>query len=154
VTSPDPSTTADAQASPVVTRRSRKSWRLAVSLVAIVAVMFASAACTPKMSPQEAVRKHWGKLTPCAERIVKRESGYNPEAVNKSSGATGLFQLMPSHARWIKSKFGYDFSEMKDAEKNAEVAKALSAEAYRYWGDGWQPWRLSSRAIPGGGCPA
>jgi hypothetical protein len=31
--------------------------------------------------------------------IMKQESGVNPQAVNKSSGATGLIQFMPSTAR-------------------------------------------------------
>ncbi len=38
--------------------------------------------------------------------------------------------------------------------KNAKVAKGLSDEAYRYYKDGFQPWRLNGRTIRGGGCPA
>ena len=150
---PDPSTAIDAPASSAVTRRSRTGWRMSLGLVAIVALSFSATACT-KMSPHDAVKKYWGSQSACADRIVQRESGYNPDAVNRSSGAKGLFQLMPSHASWIKQKFGYDWSEMNDAEKNAQVAKALSAEAYKYWGDGWQPWRMTGKATPGGGCPA
>jgi soluble lytic murein transglycosylase-like protein len=153
VISPDPSTAIDAPAPAAVNRRSRTAWRLSLGLVAVVALSFSATACT-KMSPHDAVKKYWGKNSACADRIVQRESGYNPDAVNRSSGAKGLFQLMPSHAKWIKATFGYDWSEMNDAEKNSQVAKALSSEAYRYWRDGWQPWRLSGRATPGGGCPA
>ncbi len=154
MTSPAQITAADAKASPTVTSRSRKRWHLLGILTVIVAMAFATSACEPAMTPKEAVAKYWGKLSPCAEKIVKRESNFQADAVNRSSGATGLFQLMPSHAKWIKQKFGYEFSEMKDPAKNAQVAKALSNEAYNYWGDGWQPWRLSSKAVRGGGCPA
>ncbi|MBJ7614335.1 MAG: transglycosylase SLT domain-containing protein [Candidatus Dormibacteraeota bacterium] len=31
-----------------------------------------------------------------ALRVAKCESGYNPNAVNRSSGASGLFQFLPS----------------------------------------------------------
>ena len=155
MTSPVPTTTSDAPVSPRVALRSRKRWSLLVGLTVIVGIAFATSACTPQVVAKQAIQKHWGtRLAPCAEKVVQRESGYKADAVNSSSGATGLFQLMPSHAKWIKATFGYDFSEMKDPSKNARVARALSNEAYRYWGDGWQPWRLSGRAIRNGGCPA
>jgi hypothetical protein len=107
------------------------------------------------MVAKDAIKQYWGeRLAPCAERVVKRESNYRADAVNPRSGATGLFQLMPQHAKWIKATYGYDFSEMKDPYKNSRVAKGLSEQAYDYWGDGWAPWRLSGRAAPNGGCPA
>lgn len=137
-----------------VVRRNLKLSGVVVALVAALALTMATSACTPGGTPQQAVQYWWGSDTWCANRIVQRESGFNPYAVNRTSGATGLFQLMPSHASWIKAEFGYDFSEMKDSSKNAQVARALYWRAYRYWGDGWQPWRISSSAIRGGGCPA
>ena len=73
---------------------------------------------------------------------------------NPSSGTIGLFQLHPTHKAWVKRTYGYDWNELTDPYKNAKVAKGLSEEAYRYYGDGFQPWRLSGRAIRGGGCPA
>lgn len=135
-------------------RRSRKAINLSLGLVAIVGLAFATTACTPEEMAKDAIAQHWGKNADCAERIVARESGFNPEAVNRSSGATGLFQLMPLHGSWIKAELGYDFSEMKDPYKNAEAAKRLSDKNYKAYGDGWAPWRLSGRAIRGGGCPA
>ena len=150
-----PASTAPEASSPAVTRRSRRPVRLAGGVLVIAAVALAAAACTPQQYAQYAVTTQWGtQLAPCADRIVQRESNFQPTAVNPSSGTTGLFQLSPVHATWIKSTFGYDFSQMKDAMKNAQVAKALFNEAARMYGDGWQPWRLSSRAVPGGGCPA
>jgi hypothetical protein len=131
-----------------------KSVRLAGCLLAVVALAFASTACSPEQTAKDAIRKYWGNYSACAERIVDRESNFDANAVNPSSGATGLFQIMPSHSSWIKATYGYDFSEMKDPYKNSRVAKGLSDLAYRYWGDGWQPWRIGGRAIRGGSCPA
>ena len=135
-------------------RRSRRAINLSVGLVAVVGLAFATAACTPEEMAKDAIAQHWGKNAACAEKIAQRESGMDPTAVNRYSGATGLFQLMPLHKTWIKSDLGYDFSEMKDPYKNAEAAKLLSDKNYKAYGDGWAPWRLSGRALPGGGCPA
>lgn len=134
--------------------RSRKAINLAVGLVAVVGIAFATTACTPEEIAKDAIAEHWGGNAACAERIAQRESGMQADAVNRSSGATGLFQLMPLHKTWIKSELGYEFSEMKDPYKNAEAAKLLSDKNYKAYGDGWAPWRLSGRAIKGGGCPA
>lgn len=135
-------------------RRSRKAIHLSIGLLAVVGLAFATTACTPEAMAKDAIAQHWAGNAKCAERIAQRESGMQPDAVNRSSGATGLFQLMPLHKTWIKNELGYDFSEMKDPYKNAEAAKLLSDKNYRAYGDGWAPWRLSGRAIPGGGCPA
>ena len=135
-------------------RRSRKAIHLSIGLLAIVGTAFATTACTPEMVAKDAIAQHWGGNAKCAQRIAQRESGMQPSAVNSSSGATGLFQLMPLHKTWIKSELGYDFSEMKDPYKNSEAAKRLSDKNYKAYGDGWAPWRLSGRAIRGGGCPA
>lgn len=136
-------------------RPRRRVLRILGVLTAVIALAFASTSCTPRKVAQDAIVQYWGSnYATCAELIVKRESGFNAAAVNPSSGTTGLFQIHPTHATWIRNRFGYAFSEMKDPYKNAQVAKALSAEAHRYYGDGWQPWRLSGRAAPGGGCPA
>jgi soluble lytic murein transglycosylase-like protein len=122
--------------------------------MAAVAIVGAASACTPKEVARNAVQERWGANTACAERIVERESRFQADAVNPRSGTTGLFQIHPVHAPWIKRTFGYEFSEMKDPFKNSQVAKALSAEAYRMYKDGWQPWRLGGGRIAGGGCPA
>lgn len=135
-------------------RRSRKAIHLSIGLLAIVGVAFATTACTPEVVAKNAIADHWGGNAKCAERIAQRESNLRADAVNRSSGATGLFQLMPLHKTWIKSELGYEFSEMKDPSKNAKAAKRLSDKNYKAYGDGWAPWRLSGRAIKGGGCPA
>jgi soluble lytic murein transglycosylase-like protein len=154
VTSPALTETAAPQEPQSKVRRSRKAIHLSIGLVAVVGLAFATTACTPEAMSRDAIAQHWGGNAKCAEKIAQRESGLQPDAVNRSSGATGLFQLMPLHAKWIKAELGYDFSEMKDPYKNAEAAKLLSDKNYKAYGDGWAPWRLSGRATPGGGCPA
>ena len=107
------------------------------------------------VTAKDAIAKYWGsKNSPCAERIADRESNFDPTAVNRSSGTVGLFQIHPTHATWIRNTYGYEMSELTDPYKNAKVAAGLSAEAYRYYGDGWQPWRIGGKVIRGGGCPA
>jgi soluble lytic murein transglycosylase-like protein len=123
-------------------------------VLAVLAVAGATTACTPEEVAKMAISQYWGSNSACAEKVVYRESRFQADAVNPSSGTTGLFQLHPVHAPWIKRTFGYEFHEMKDPFKNSEVAKALSAEAYRMYRDGWQPWRYGGQRIPGGGCPA
>ncbi len=135
-------------------RRSRTSLRIFGPFLAVAALAFASTACTPVDTAHDAIARYWGPYVACAEKIVARESGFNASAVNPVSGATGLFQIHPTHATWIKATYGYTFAEMKDPYKNSRVAKGLSSEAYRYWRDGWQPWRLGGRSAPNGGCPA
>lgn len=135
-----------------MTSRRRKAINLSVGLVAIVGIAFATSACTPEDVAKDAIAEYWGHNAACAEKIVQRESNFQADAVNRSSGATGLFQLMPLHSSWIKSDLGYDFSEMKDPYKNSKAAKELSAKNYSAYGDGWAPWRFGG-AKPGAGCP-
>ena len=136
-----------------VSRKTRR-WPVAAGLFAVVLVVLSSTACTPELISQDAIRAYWGADAACATRIATRESRLQPTVVNPRSGTTGLFQIHPIHATWIKAKYGYTMVDMKDPFKNARVAKALSNEAARMYGDGWQPWRNGGARIPGGGCPA
>lgn len=153
-TAPAPAPGSVTDGAPESEARRRRPWRLVLGLLAVLAIAGATTACTPEEVAKMAISDHWGRNAPCAERVVHRESRFQAEAVNPRSGTTGLFQIHPVHAPWIKRTFGYEFAEMKDPFKNSEVAKALSAEAYRMYKDGWQPWRSGGRRIPGGGCPA
>ena len=135
-------------------RRSRKAINLSIGLVAVVGIAFATTACTPELVAKDAIKQAWGRNAACAEKIAQRESGLQADAVNPSSGATGLFQMMPLHKTWIQNELGYSWAEMKDPYKNAEAAALLSYKNYKAYGDGWAPWRLSGRAIRGGGCRA
>jgi len=128
--------------------------RLGIAAAAVGAVAILSTACQPAATPQQAVQRHWGSLTPCANRIVQRESRWNPGAVSPGGGNIGLFQLNSYHKTWIRNELGYSWNDLKNASKNAHAAKVLYNKAVSQYGDGWQPWRLSGRAIRGGGCPA
>ena len=132
----------------------RNRFRLMGGLMAVLAIAALSTACTPREAAELAIQEHWGKDAACAMRIADRESNFEAEAVNPRSGTTGLFQLHPVHKAWITKRFGYDFAQLKDPMKNAQVARALSYEAAKAYGDGWQPWRLGGKKNPGGGCPA
>lgn len=70
---------------------------------------------------------------PTMLHIMYRESGGDPQIENfEGSGAIGLFQIHPIHAPWVLDEFGYTWFELKDADKNIQVAYRL-----------WQLWGLS-----------
>jgi hypothetical protein len=52
-----------------------------------------------------------------AMRVAKCESGYNPLSVNRSSGASGLFQFLPSS--WANTPQGKAGQSVFDANANA-----------------------------------
>lgn len=66
-----------------------------------------------------------------ALRIVACESRGDPGAYNKSSGASGLFQVMPFWA----DHYGYRREALFEPTLNAEMA-------YRIWSEegGWKHW--------------
>jgi len=55
-----------------------------------------------------------------ALRVAKCESNYNPLAVNRSSGASGLFQFLPS--TWANTPQGKAGQSVFDAAANAQAA--------------------------------
>lgn len=64
-----------------------------------------------------------------AAAIAEAESGGNPDAVNQSSGATGLWQILPSaHPQ-------YAGTDLKDPGVNAKAAYEISNH-----GRNWSPW--------------
>lgn len=61
------------------------------------------------------------------EAVVSLESGFDPDAVNASSGATGLGQILPNGSQelgWYETTFGEDISqdELKNPTTNLRVA--------------------------------
>ncbi len=74
---------------------------------------------------------------PCGEALAVAacESTMNPEAVNPSSGALGLFQLLPYWHEWR-----FEGGDRFDPEVNTRAAHSLWQER------GWEPWNV-------GGCP-
>jgi len=55
--------------------------------------------------------------------IAMVESGFKPDALNKSSGACGLWQLMPATAREYGLRVTGSVDERTDPEKSTEVAR-------------------------------
>lgn len=136
------------------TRKPLRRFRTGIAAVALgITALFVAAACEPA-TPQQSVEMFWKDLTPCANRIIQRESGWNPAAVSPGGGNIGLFQLNAYHKTWIRNELGFTWEDLKKPTLNAAAAKVLYDKAVAQYGDGWQPWRLSGRAIRGGGCPA
>ena len=69
-----------------------------------------------------------------ALRVAKCESGFNPLAVNRASGASGLFQFMPS--TWANTPQGKAGRSVFDAVANAQAA----AWYYKATGQTGSPW--------------
>lgn len=71
----------------------------------------------------------WGSDTDRALCIIEHESGGNPNAVNPSSGAAGLFQVMP---------FWWDYygGDRFDPQTNINVAHLI------YLQQGWGAWNV------------
>lgn len=69
-------------------------------------------------------------------RIAYRESRCQPTARNRSSGSTGLLQLLVSHCRWLAGELGEacNASRLQDAEYNVRAAAALwTRQGYQAW---------------------
>lgn len=62
--------------------------------------------------------------------LVKQESNWNPNAVNKKSGAFGLTQLMPATAMEQARAMGLDVS-LQDIKKNPELQATIGAGYYK-----------------------
>jgi hypothetical protein len=62
---------------------------------------------TPKEIAHQSVMAQWGskKEFACLDQLIHHESRWNPLAHNKSSGAFGLFQFLPS--TWGNYKYPY-----------------------------------------------
>ncbi len=67
-----------------------------------------------------------------------RESRYIPTAVNRYSGASGVYQFMPNLWPWFSSNAGWKGADVFNAEANVAVA------AYTVAHYGWSPWHSDS----------
>lgn len=71
-----------------------------------------------------------------AHKIVQRESGGNPTAKNRSSSASGCFQMLSIHAPRF-SKLGYSWSNDRF---RADAGVRVALDLYNEQGQG--PWRF------------
>ena len=68
--------------------------------------------------------------------VAQHESGFNPHAVNASSGAAGVYQFLPSTWAAMSAAAGWQGSSVFDPDANVAVA-AWTVGRY-----GWSPWVL------------
>lgn len=72
-----------------------------------------------------------------ALRVIACESLGDPDAVNPSSGAAGLFQVMPSLHRWRVWRLFGEWRSLLDPWVNIAIA-------FELWDvGGWAPWASS-----------
>jgi soluble lytic murein transglycosylase-like protein len=69
-----------------------------------------------------------------------RESRYDPSAVNRSSGAAGVFQFMPFIWPPVSRSAGWGGASVFDPVSNVAVA------AWMMGHEGWRPWAADAEA--------
>jgi soluble lytic murein transglycosylase-like protein len=69
--------------------------------------------------------------------VVGQESGFNPTALNKKSGAAGLGQLTPGTAKWVAQQMGLKNPNLFDPQTNLDMRSWLDAYNFRKYGS-WQ----------------
>jgi hypothetical protein len=74
-----------------------------------------------------------------AWRVIKCESGGDPNAVNRNSGAAGLFQHLPRYWRARAASAGFAGASPLSAEANIAASAWLV-----YHGGGWSHWASSA----------
>lgn len=83
------------------------------------------------------------KFLDIAIAVAYGESGWNTSAVNHSSGATGLYQIMPTvHADKINGR------DLTDPVVNVDVAARIYDEAEKAGKDPWSPWEAYTSKSP------
>lgn len=65
------------------------------------------------------------------------ESRYRPGAVNTTTGAMGLMQIMPFHLNWLK-RYGIDRDDLLDGCTNINVGTFLLSDFIRMYGNTWR----------------
>lgn len=90
----------------------------------------------PISTPEQIIEEEWGSDAKIGKDIAFCESSLNPGAKNKTSSATGLFQIIK--ATWIGNrkamKLNTDIALRTDARENAKTAYFI------YQHRGTQPW--------------
>ena len=98
---------------------------------------------TPKSEVEGLIRKHFGEHAEKAIKVAKCESGLNPNAKNKHSTASGVFQIIKG--TWIGNRkamgLDTDLSLRFNAEENIKTAK------YIYDHRNWQPWECHNLGL-------
>lgn len=86
----------------------------------------------PAMIADAAVR--WGLDANQMLRVAWCESKYDPRAYNGRSGASGVFQFIPSTWRWASASVGLANASPFDPQANVEAAAWLmKTQGARHW---------------------
>jgi len=97
---------------------------------------------TPKEIAHLRVMEQWGskKEFACLDQLVHHESRWNPLSHNKSSGAFGLFQFLPS--TWANYKYPY-----KPKDPAIQIKAGLRYIFKRYGSPckAWSFWQLQAQ---------
>jgi len=72
--------------------------------------------------------------------VIRCESGGDPEAYNPYSGASGLFQFLPSTWATVSQSAGFGGASPFDAEANIGTAAWLSSYYENRGSNPWAPW--------------
>ena len=112
----------------------REPTMLSPATAALAALLTAAAHHPHGPAWPRLVRAYFGRATAVAMCVVRAESGGDPRALNPSSGAAGLFQLMP---QWYRGTWGLRPFDPFDAAANVLNAHRVFARA----GHTWTPWR-------------
>ena len=83
------------------------------------------------------VSAYFGDQTENALCVMLHESGGNPNATNRSSGAAGLFQHLPNYWAERSAKAGWAGADIYDPTANVAVAAWLQSTGG--WGH-WSAW--------------
>jgi len=88
---------------------------------------------------EQIIAEEWGADAEIGKKIAFCESSYNPEAKNKNSSATGLFQIIKSTWEANRKRMNADTNlDLRlDARENAKTAYFL------YKQQGGNPWKSS-----------
>jgi hypothetical protein len=114
----------------------------AASATAVPPAKLAACSYIAKYAPDQAeyvsdlLYRHFGKDALLWAIIVRRESGYNLTARNRSTHCYGLFQLHPCHRRALE-RAGGDWHSVEDQA-------AWAAQMYR--SQGTRPWAVAGAA--------
>jgi len=87
----------------------------------------AIAARSDPRAASEAAAREFGVPVGDFLRVIGCESGFNPSAVNPSSGALGLGQHLPRYWGGRAAALGYSYGDWDDPRANARVSAWLWA---------------------------
>lgn len=82
---------------------------------------------TDVVSIERAAAREFGVPEDAFVRVLGCESGHNPHAVNRTSGALGLGQHLPRYWGARAATLGYPYSAWSDPRANARVSAWLWA---------------------------